>query len=244
MKYVIRLFTILLFLAGCVSLVYLSTENNRLAAGVSQLEAELGRMSIEDTKRIHFVAVEVPDVPPEVTQHVERVWQFRCYLPPGYDFMQLSGAGRVTKDGIYQSGGSTSSWGTPNPEEIHKLLTVSIQKKDDKLEAFYSFGGSSASTAWNGISPDRLDGLVIQSLVRSDRGPRSFDQSTILPLLKIYDPDTAEDEKVAGNTLTTYAGGMILLCPRSREAVMNQLRSGQTPSDYEPSWIATDAYDE
>lgn len=165
MKYTIRLFTILLFLAGCIFLSHLSIENHRMGAEVKQLEAELGRMSIDDANRVHLVEIEMPDVPPEVASHVERVWQFRCYLPPGYDFMQTSGSGRVTKEGLYQAGGSSLNWGLPQPEAIHKLVTVSFQKKDNLLNAFYSFGRSGTSS-WSGFSPDRFDALVIQRFER------------------------------------------------------------------------------
>ena len=245
MNYVIRLFTILLFLAGCISLIQQSTENNRLAAEVNRLEAELGRMSITDADRVYLVEIEAPNIPPEVVERLERVWQFRCYLPPGYDFMHLSGSGRVTKEGIYQSGGFSSSWGTPKPEAIHQLLTVSFQKKDDHLQVFYSFSGSGGTTSWSAFNPNRFDDLVVQKLVSSNQGPRSFNQDTILQLLKIYDPSTAKEEKIAeGKTLTTYAGGQIVLSPKSREPVLTQLRSGKTPNDFDPSWIATEASSE
>lgn len=244
MKYAIRLLTILLFLAGCISLVYQSAENNRLAAEVLRLEAELGRMSIKDANQIHIVEIEVPDVAPEVASHVERVWQFRCYLPPGYDFLKMSGGGRVTEEGLYHSGGSSSSSGTPSPTAIHDLLTMSLRKNDNRLEAFYSFSGSKSTTSWGAFNPDHLDRMIVQKLVSSNQGPRSFDQDTILPLLKIYDPSTAEEKEVAGESLTTYEGGQFVLCPKSRATYFNQLRAGQASHDFEPGWLAKAVVDE
>ena len=244
MKFITRLLLVLLFACGFVTLIYLSLDNNRLRAGLDQLEAELGRMSIEDADRIHIVEIEEPDVPVEVAAHLQGTWQFRCYLPPNYDFMQLSGDGHVTKEGVYQDGGYSSSWGTPTPQAIHKLLTVSIQQRGNNLEVFHSFSGSSGTNTWSETSPTRFDALVVQKLVSSDRGPRTFDRDTILPLLKIYDPSTAQSKEIAGKTLTTYVGGLIVLCPKSRERALNQLRSGQTPSDFDPSWIATEVVDE
>ena len=244
MKYAMRLITLLLFLAGCIILMHLSNENSRLVAEVNQLEAELGRMSVEDADRVYVVEIEAPDVPPEIASHIERVWQFRCYLPPGYDFMQMNGGGRVTQQGVYISGGFSSSWGSPNREALHKLLTVSFQNKSDSLQVFYSFCGTGGTTSWSSFIPDRFDALIIQKLVRSDQGPRSFGQDTILPLLKIYDPITAEDMEVAGKTITTYAGGLIVLCPKTRESVLNQLRGGETPSEFDPFWLATEVGDE
>lgn len=244
MKTAIRLFSMLLFLAGCLYLFSLSTENSRLAADVNRLEAELGRMSIEDTNRLHFVEIESPEIPPEVAAHVRRIWQFRCYLPSGYDFMEMSGSGRVTKEGVYQSGGNSSSWGSPRKDAIHKLLTVSLQEKNNRIEMYYSLGGSGGTTTLNGVNPDRLDALLVQRLVRSDLGPRSFDQDTILPLLKIYDPSTEMVEEINGKSLTTFRGGILLLCPKTRETALSDLLRGKTPSDFDPSWIATEAKDE
>ncbi len=245
MKIVIRLFLLLASLAGLIALVRLSSDNHQLSDQIGQLEAELGRMSIDDADRVYLVEIDTPDVPPEVALHLKSVWQFRCYLPPGYDIMRFSGGGRVAKEGSYLAGGTGSGWSSPQPEAVHKLLTVSFQRKDDRWEAFYSFGGSSGTSSWGPFNPDRLDeALVVQKLVSSEQGPRSFDQDTILPLLKIYDPATAEDKEVGGKTITTYAGGLFALCPKSRASQFNQLLRGETPPDFDPSWIATEATDE
>lgn len=244
MRYAIRLFTILLFLAGCFSLFQMRTANHRLVADVRRLEAELGKMTVEDEDRVHLVEIETPDVPPEVAPHVERVWQFRCYIPPGYDFVSMSGGGRVTQEGLYQSGGYGSSWGSPSSHAEHKLLTVALQKKRGHVQAFYAFGGSSGTNTWSEINPENFDAVTVQKLVSSRQGPRSFDQHTILPLLKIYDPSTEKVEEVAGKSRTTFAGGLFVLCPKSLEPHMNRLHNGETPLDFDPSWLATAVVDE
>jgi hypothetical protein len=228
MKHAIRLLSIVLILVGCIVLIYLSSENRRLAIDINRLEVELGKMPIKDTNQVTIAEIAKPNIPPEVAPHLERVWQFRCYLPPKYDFLRFSGGGRVTPDGLFQQGGHSSSWGSARPIAIHGLLTVSLQKKGSGLEAFYSFNGMSGTTTWSRFHPERFDTLVIQKLVSSSQGPRSFDADAILPLLKIYDPSTAENTKVAGKSLTTCEGGYIILCPKSRE----------TPPEFEPEWIA------
>lgn len=233
-----------MFLAGCISLVNLATKNNRLDAEVKRLEAELGKLSIDDVNRVYLAEIETPDIPSEVAAHVVRVWQFRCYLPAGYDFLQLSGDGRVTPEGIYQAGGHGSNWGTPKTESTHKLFTISLQWKDNRLVVSRSFNGLTGTTSWSGLDPERFDTLIVQKLVSSDQGPRSFSQDTILPLLKIFDPSTADEKIIAGKPRTTYAGGLIILCPKSRESLLSQLRSGETPAGFEPDWLATEVSDE
>lgn len=245
MKYVIRLFAIVLLLAGGVVLARLSMANHELQRQIAQLEAEVGRMPIEDSDRVHLVEIESPEVPPEVAARVERVWQFRCYLPPDYGMMRFSGDGRVAEEGLYFQGGSSSGSGSPSPEAIHQLMTVSFQKKGDRLEAFHAFGGSSGTSSWGSFDVDDFDdSWVIQKAVSSSRGPRSFDQETILPLLKIYDPDSAEEKQVAGQPVTTYAGGLFVLCPKSLNAEFDQLKRGETPAGFDPSWVAGVAADE
>ena len=245
MKLVVRLVAIFFFLAGGIVLTRLSIDNHELEKQIAQLEAELGRMPIDDSDRVHLVEIEAPDVPPEVASHLERVWQFRCYLPPGYSVIRFSGGGRVSKEGVYLDGGSSSGWGSPRPEAVHQLVTVSFQKKDDRLVAFNTFGGSSGTSSWGRFDPDHIDdSLVVQKIVSSEQGPRSFDQDTILPLLRIYDPSFAEDKKVAGKNITTYAGGLFVLCPKSRESAFDQLTRGETPDEFDPGWTAREAADE
>ncbi len=244
MKYAIRLSTILMFLAGFSGLVYFSTENNRLAAEVDRLEAELGKMVIKDINLVHIVEIAAPEVPPEVASQIEGVWQFRCYLPPRYDFMKMSGGGQITSEGLYQSGGFSSSWGSPASTSVQSLLTVSFQKKGNRLNAFYSFSGSHGTTSWNNFNPDRLATMVVQKLVNSKKGPRSFDQDTILPLLKIYDPTTAKNIEIAGKSMITYEGGQFVLCPKSLDTCLQQLREGKTPQNFNPNWVATAVIDE
>lgn len=245
MKSVVRILVLMTFLAGIIFLVRLSIDNRQLAVQLDKLESEVGRMRIGDANRVHLVEIEKPYVPPEVAPHVERVWQFRCYLPPGYDFARHSGGGLVTEKGFYFQGSSGSNWSSPQAESTHELLTVSFQRKDGQLVAFYSFGGSSGTTSWGRFNPDRIDeGLVIQKLVSSKQGPRSFDQTTILPLLKIYDPATAQENKVAGQTTTTYSGGRFVLYPKSRESEFRQLVRGEIPTDFDPKSIATVINDE
>ncbi len=107
-----------------------------------------GKLPIDDPKRVHMVEIARPEVPSEVAPHIARLWQFRCYMPPGYDVIQFNGRGQVTKDGCYVEGGMSSSWGSPNAEATHRLLTVSLQKRDNRLDVFYSSGTSTGVSSW------------------------------------------------------------------------------------------------
>ena len=240
MKTIIRFVTGLLFLTGISFLVWLTRENSRLAADISRLEAEVGRLSVKEIDRIHIVAIKEPRVPPEVASHVQRVWRYRLYLPAGYDFMRMRGGGRVAEDGVYLQGGFSSGWSSPKPEATQTLVSISLSKDGDRTNAFFSINGSGGTTFWNQLGPERIlsDDLVVQTVSSAAQGSRSFDQDTILPLLKVYDPKTAETKTIAGSEITTYVGGLILLCPKSRESELDELRQGRVPDGFDPSWIA------
>lgn len=239
MKIATRWTVLVLSVVGIVFLARLSSINRRLADQIAQLEAELGQMPIDDVDRVHVTEIATPAVPPEIAAHVNRVWQFRCYLPPGYDFARHSGEGQVTEEGVYQNGSSGSGWSSPQSEATHTLFSISFQRKGDRYEVFYSIGGSSGTTSSASFDPTKIDGgLVVQKLVSSETGPRSFDQETILPILKIFDPATAEEKEIGGQKMTTYSGVLFVLCPKSRESRFDQLKRGITPSDFDPKEIA------
>ncbi|MEZ6115798.1 MAG: hypothetical protein R3C28_04395 [Pirellulaceae bacterium] len=245
MNILVRLFTLLFLLVASIVFIRLSIDNRDLRSQIDQLEAELGRMPINNEDRVYFAEIESPNVPPEVASHIERIWQFRCYFPPGYDVIRINGGGRIAKEGVYHSGGSSSGWNSPRQEATHKLFTVSIQRKANQWQAFYSVDGSSGTTSWSSFDADHFDAaLVIEKIVSSKQGPRSFDQNTILPLLRIYDPRSAEDKEVAGKTMATYVGGLFVLCPKTLESEFGQLSRGETPTGFESDRIATVASDE
>ncbi|WP_148080319.1 hypothetical protein [Roseimaritima ulvae] len=227
-----------MFVAGIVTLIVLSRFNRELQRDVLQLEAELGRMSVEDPDKIHIVAIEDPVVPPEVAPYVDEIWQYRCYLPPGYDFRRMRGGGRLSDRGLYFQGGFSTSHSSPRSEPYHRLLTIGLQRQDEGVECFFSFGGSSSSGRWDVQADLNGDELVVETLATPGGPAQSFDQDTILPLLRLYDPNTAEPKQIDGRTLTTYAGGIVVICPAKLEAEFAQLRQGKQPEGFEDSWIA------
>ncbi len=244
MKYILPISALLIMLLGCIGLVLLSMDNRQLADEIQRLENELGRMTITDVNRVHLAEIKTPEVPSEVALHVKRVWQFRCYLPPGYDFVKFGGSGWVSADGLYHDGGYSSSSGTPKAEAIHRLMTISLQERDNRLIAFHCFEGSSGTTSWNDLQSDDLSELKVKQLVTSESGPVSFDQETILPVLKLYNPKTMKETDVSGQRIATYIGGLFVICPKSREAQYGQLRSGVKPPDFNSNWVANGVDDE
>lgn len=177
-KILTRLFAISLLVAGLIALVGLVNSNRQLSEEVNQLEAELGQMTIEDPEKIYLVAIEDPEIPPEVSDHVDHIWQYRCYLPANYDFKRMSGSGKITEEGVYFQGGFGSSWSSPKNEPRSVLLTVSLTEKTNSIECFVKFDHSSGTTGWNWLTPEKElpKDLVIETLVQPGDPARSFDQ--------------------------------------------------------------------
>nr|WRX36695.1 hypothetical protein [uncultured bacterium] len=227
-----------MFVAGIVTLIVMTRSSRVLRDDVLQLEAELGRMSIDDPDKIHIVAIEDPKIPPEVAPYVDHLWQFRCYLPPGYDFQRMRGGGRLSDRGLFFQGGFSSGHSSPRPEPYHELLTISLHRKAEQVVCFVSFGGSISAGSWE-VQADLNGGdLVVETLATPGGPAQSFDQDTILPLLRVYDPNTAEEKDVDGQPVTTYTGGIVVICPKKLAAEFDQLRQGKKPEGFEDAWIA------
>ncbi|QDS96495.1 hypothetical protein FF011L_53070 [Roseimaritima multifibrata] len=237
---ILRFLSLLAIAIGVVTLITATRSNRTLSDEVLKLEAELGRMSIDDVDKVYVVAIEDPAIPPEVAVNIDKVWQFRCYLPAGYDVSRFNAGGRVTDRGIFFQGGYSSGSSSGRTEPSQQLLTISLRQKEKNIECFTSFGGSSSTTTWNRLSAENSDwsDWVIKPLVAPGKPAQSFDQSTILTLLKIYDPNTGEEKQVDGESITTYQGGMFLLFPRSLQTELTMLRKGELPEDFNISHIA------
>ncbi|MEM8734601.1 MAG: hypothetical protein AAGG44_10290 [Planctomycetota bacterium] len=235
-----RMLAACVFISGAVALLVLSIMNSQIQAEVDRLEAELGHMTIEDPERVYIVEVVNPDVPPEVRRNLKYNWQFRCYLPPGYDYRRASCGGRISKDGVYARGGHSSTWNYAGGQATHQLLTVSLQEENGQLQVHCSFDGSMGTSSWGGFRLDNADSdLVVEKLANHADGPRSFDVNAILPLLRVYDANSAEATVIDGASFTSYTGGYVAFIPKPLELVFNDLRNGRTPTEFKAGWLAS-----
>lgn len=233
--------TLILFclFAAVIYLSRLTRENKELLAEVEQLEAELGRMEITDFKQVHFVEVKNPEVPPELAKQLDFICQFRCYIPPGYDANEFSGSGLIAEKGIYHSGSHSRAWRSSQQTPVQEIMTISISKKEDYWRIFFSYGGNSGSHSWRPSRQDLTpDQLVVQKLVSSETGAKSFTTDMILPLLKIYDPNTPVEKEIDGKKQTVYQGCITMLYPKKREPDFQMLVNGVTPPQFDPSKLA------
>jgi hypothetical protein len=212
-------------IAGVVTAVMYSMENRSLAAEIQELEEELGVMRVVDTDRVYFVAIDNPKVPNIIVENVDRIWQFRYFLPAGYSVSHFAGDGRVTAEGLYFDGGSSSGWRSPLTEAINKRLSISLTKKEKHIEIYSSTG---RVTRWRPSDSDvSLEGLVIEPVVLPKAPARSFGPKEIIPIFKIYDPTSAKEKIVNGQKITTYSGVLMVMCPRSVEPRFKLLREGK-----------------
>ena len=218
-------FSSIVLIAGFISAVMCYIENQSLATEIQQLEEELGVMRVADTDRVYFVAIDNAKVPGIVTENVDRIWQFRYFLPADYSVSRFAADGRVAAKGLYIDGGSTSGWSSPSAEAINKRLTISFTKKENRIDISSSLGVTLHCRIGDpGVS---IKDLIIEPLVLPGDPARSFGPKEIIPLFKIYDPASAKEEIVDGQKLTTYSGALIVMCPHSEEPRFKLLREGK-----------------
>lgn len=215
------------FLLGSWQLVSYSNLNRALTAKIRHLETELGVLNIDDPSRVYFSTIEKPFLPDVIAEHVERVWQYRYYFPPGYEFKKSDGAGRIAADGFYWTGGTSTSWSSPSEVAIHKRMSISIRKNDKSYEIFIDYGGGTQSCRWRPKnSQANLDDFVIEPVLVNDQRDCSYAQDEIIPIFRIYDPASAKEKKIGDRKITTYSGALAVIYPVSQEAKFKLLRQG------------------
>ena len=221
--------TVAALVVGVGSTILYSIQNESLVAEIQQLETDLGVLDVEDPERVYFVAIEEPDVPAVIAEHAERVWQYRCYLPPKYDYSRFGGDGLVSADGFYCSGSGGASWSSPDPAAINKLMTISVTRKRERFELRVYLGNqqSGGSLRYRNLENLKLEDFVIEPVLASGQENCSFSRDDIIPILRIYDPASATEKVVAGRKRTTYSGALMLFCPASQKAATKSLRQGR-----------------
>lgn len=213
-----------------------------MAAEVQQLETDFG-LDVRDADRVYFVAPEKLDVPAVILDNVERVWQYRCYLPPNYDFKRFRGHGLICADGYYCKGGRGMSHSSPKSTAVNERVTVSVTRKQDH----FVLGGHFAISVCLGNRQDRgtlrcrdfenakIEDFVIEPVLASGEKARSFGRDEIIPILRIYDPASADEKMVAGRKQMTYRGALLTFCPTSQLVKFESLRKGELITEPEAS---------
>ena len=223
----------IVLIAGFATAIMYSIKNHTVKAEIRQFEKELGVMHIDDPERAYIVAIENTKVPNVIADNVDRLWQFRYYLPVGYDMNEFSGSGRLAADGFYFAGDFSTGSSRPLAEAENKLLAISITKQNQQIEIYSSWGG----TFWwkpSNIDVD-INELVIEPIVSIGDPARSFGPREIIPLFKIYDPASAKEKIVDGQKLTTYSGATMVMLAGSQRPNFKLLRQGKRIKSAEDS---------
>ncbi|HBE70992.1 MAG TPA: hypothetical protein DDW52_22835 [Planctomycetaceae bacterium] len=250
MKLSLQILAGLLIVGGIAYGVRIGGNNRDVAAEIAELESVVGRFEIENEDRVHIIAIENPQIAPEVRQRIDRVWQFAIYRPAGYD-CKLHCSQFVASDGVRGLHGELGVSPT-NSDRSTDTLTVSLVELDDRLDFFYSFSGFSGTLRSYPVRQSaNSDALVVKTLVGNREPARSFDRDTVLSILKVYDPNSPAEAEIAGDTADTFTWASFVLCPASREQEFEALSSGDWQAGVStaetttrvavPDWIAQGA---
>ncbi len=213
-------------IAGFVTAIKHTMANQSVASEIKELEEELGVLRVTDPQRVYFVAIDNTKVPSVVADNVDRIWQFRFYLPAGYSKNDFAGSGRVAAEGFNFNGGSSVGSGSPSSETVNRLFAISLAKREKYIEIYSSLGNT---THWRHPDPNvDINELVIQPVVSLGDPARSFGSEEIIPLFKIYDPASAKEKIVDGQKLTTFSGAILVMYPSSQANRFRLLRQGRS----------------
>lgn len=216
----------IVLIAGFVMTIMETTKRQSVVNEIRQLEEELGVIRVTDPERCYFVAIDNSKVPDVIVENVDRIWQFRYFLPAGYDMCKHMAHGRIAAEGFYSNGGGSGGSSRPKPEAVNKRLAISLTKQKQHIKIDCSFG---SSFHWRPSDPDvDINKLVIKPVVSIGDSARSFGPKEIVPVLKIYDPASAKEKIVDGQKLTTYSGAYIAIHPRSQESRFQLLQKGKS----------------
>lgn len=218
-------------------LIILNRGNRQLQRTIDRWEAEFGQLEVDDPTKVYLVATRILDIAPEIAPHVDHIWQFRYYFPAGYDFIRYRGSGRIGIDGVYHSKKLSSTWSSAATEPKRGLMVINISRHGAKERLFSSIVGVGSS--YQSLDRQMIgEASLTKTLVQPGEKARSFEPTTILPILRIYEPGSVKMELIGGEMMETYKGTVLLLCPKSRESEFDQLRKGQLPEGFNESWVA------
>jgi hypothetical protein len=138
-----RLIAVVLILASGVSLVLLKREVDELRARNQELNAELGRVSVNDPNKIHVLALNRPQGP-------DWQWQWRIYLPKNRQYFICAALKDIPVDGLAPVTTYMVLEGSEYP------LSARLQQKEGSWEIVINTDNQSVSEKFDSPEPDFL----------------------------------------------------------------------------------------
>lgn len=157
-----RLIAAVLILASGVSLVVLKREVDVLRARNQELNAELGRVSVNDPNKIHVLALNRPQGP-------DWSWQWRVFLPKNRTYYICAALKDIPTDGLAPRTTYMALEGSEYP------LAARLQKKDGAWEIVINTDNQSVSEKFDSPEPDFLNKKVdVDEIITGSESSHAF----------------------------------------------------------------------
>lgn len=157
-----RLIAVVLILASVVSLVVLKREVDELRARNQELNAELGRVTVNDPSKIHVLALNLPQGP-------DWSWQWRIYLPKNRTYYICAALKDIPTEGLAPMTTYMVLEGTEYP------LAARLQQKDGTWEIVMNTGNQSVSEKFDSPEPDFLSKKVhVDEFITGSKSSHAF----------------------------------------------------------------------
>lgn len=220
---------ILLLMVIATGLIFTVSANLRLSS-LREVHHELlmrvGLFEESDLTKVHVVRAGVPE--DLITSEMSncKIWRYRLSIPAKYHLCYQNHQGLVKADAPGGLGGSSRTWGSPNPEPSEVVFSVSfVQDNGEWTLSVNHIGGASSHAVPKDFDINSVDDLVVEEVV--DFGvTRSFSADEPICLLRIREKNEAlnrDGTKKQG----LYRGFVFYLFEKQREKAFSAWASGQ-----------------
>ncbi|MGI9469317.1 MAG: hypothetical protein ACR2OA_19515 [Rubripirellula sp.] len=228
-RFAIRILLTMVIATGLVCTVYLNLRLSSLREVHHDLQMRVGLFEEADSAKVRVVRAGVPEDLVTSEMSDGKIWRYRLSLPAKYQPVYQRYDGLVKADAPGGAGGSSRSWGSPNPEpsEIDFSVSFILDNGQWTLSVSHTGGGSSHAVPHK-FPINSVDDLVIEQVV--DFGvTRSFDADEPICLFRIREKNEALNRD-GTKKVGLYRGFVFYLCENQSEKAFSAWASGQVSS--------------
>ncbi|MEM6468144.1 MAG: hypothetical protein AAF802_01145 [Planctomycetota bacterium] len=214
----------ILIVSGLGRSLYLSMDLRELSRERDRLEAEFGKLDIEDPDRVYVTRVksDAVELPPGVQSGY--VWQYRVYLPANYARCTVTNNHLIAAEGARRRGGNSSSSSALRGDAAETIATVAILNVEgDWLFTFTMGGGASTTRLRNSHSFDSFDDLLIDEPFKIGQ-QKSFSPDDAICLARLRLPEPAETTK---DGVDLYLGFSVFLMDTNSQSDFERWAKGE-----------------
>lgn len=217
---------------GLVLSIQQNTIVNDLKEKHRDVKAKSGLLKIDDPTKVYVTPVTSPVVPIVLQDERVRVWQYQVHLPIGYGVCVIEVGGPMTKDGIHNRGGTSSSMSSPRKEALRGLWTFCLYEKDGQWKLSSSGPSSSGQISLHEFDIDSVDDLIVTTISPEAGRTVEIAPDVFFNLLRIRTVQKAQRRQYQERDKELYPGVAVWIGPKASRPAFDAIRNGsENPGD-------------